>query len=169
MMPIVTLRGALAGGLLAALVAGCAGFGPIGLEPGRSRGEDVLRSMGEPVERWNEPDGGALWVYPRGPQGFQTYMLRLDRDGVLRSVQDVMNERGFSRVEIRKSDREAVRRALGPPLRTTYFPLRKELVWDYRFRDAWGYPAFFHVMFDEAGIVTGTMQMREFRNGRGKH
>ena len=49
----------------------------------------------------------------------------------------------------------------GPPYIETYFRVRNELVWDYRFRDAWGYPSRFHVLFNDAGIVTATMQIRE--------
>jgi hypothetical protein len=53
----------------------------------------------------------------------------------------------------------------GKPWRTGFFERRKEEFWDYRFRDLWGYPSGLHVIFNEAGIVTQALILREHEPG----
>ncbi len=147
----------------ALLLAGCASYSGYGLVPGTATAADVRRTMGEPAQVCALAGGGYNWVYPRGPGGLHTFDVQLDKDGVLRSIENVLEERGFARVEPGKSTRQDILCIFGPPYVETYFPRRKELVWDYRFLDAWGYPSQFHVLYDDAGIVTTTMQIREDR------
>ena len=153
--------GAWAAMLALLLVAGCASYSGWGLKPGASNAEDVRRIMGEPVKIC--PLAGAIqnWIYPRGPGGLHTFNAHIDKDGVLRGLENVLEESGFARVVRGSSTKDDVLCIFGPPVQETYFSARKELVWDYRFRDPWGYPSRFHVLFGDAGIVTGTMQIRE--------
>ena len=143
------------------LATGCASYGGRGLRPGVSTGTDVRQVMGEPVKICPMPGGMQNWIYPRGPGGLHTFNAHIDRDGVLRSLENVLEESGFARVVRGRSTKDDVLCVFGPPFFQSYFKARNELVWDYRFRDAWGYPSRFHVLFDDAGIVTGTMQIRE--------
>lgn len=143
------------------LLAGCASYSGWGLQPGVSTGADVRRVMGKPVKTCPLEQGTQNWIYPRGPAGLHTFNARIDRDGVLRSLENVLEESGFARVVKGTSSKDDVLCIFGPPIYETYFRARNELVWDYRFRDPWGYPSRFHVLFDDAGTVTGTMQIRE--------
>ena len=143
------------------LLAGCASYSGWGLQVGVSTGADVRRIMGEPATICPLPAGGENWVYPRGPAGLQTFDAHIDKDGVLRRLENVLQDSGFATVVAGKSTKDDVRCVFGPPILETYFKARRELVWDYRFRDSWGYVARYHVLFNDAGIVTGTLQIRE--------
>ena len=147
------------------LVAGCASYGGSGLKPGASSADEVRRTMGEPVKICQLAEGMQNWIYPRGPEGEHTFNVHVDRDGVFRSIENVLEERGFARVSRGTSTKDDVLCMFGPPLIEFYFKARNELVWDYRFKDAWGYTSMFHVLFNDAGIVTRTLQIREDDRG----
>lgn len=117
--------------------------------------------MGEPARVCALPDGGKNLIYPRGPAGLDTFNVRVDKGGVLESIVNVLDDSGFARVQKGRSTKDDVLCIFGPPYFETYFEARNERVWDYRFMDAWGYPSRFHVLFDDAGTVTGTLQIRE--------
>ena len=152
---------ASAGMMALLLVAGCASYSGWGLNPGVSNVEEVRRNMGEPVRICPLAGGGQNLIYPRGPEGLHTFNVHVDKDGVLSSIENVLEERGFALVLNGKSTKDNVLCIFGPPYIEAYFKARNELVWDYRFRDAWGYPSRFHVLFNDAGLVTGTLQIRE--------
>jgi len=143
------------------LAAGCASYSGRGLKPGVSTAVEVRQTMGEPVKICTLGESGENWVYPRGPAGLHTYNAHIGKDGVLRSVENVLEDSGFAKVVRGKSSREDVLCLFGPPIEEIYYQARSELVWDYRFRDNWGYDARYHVLFNDAGVVTGTLQIRE--------
>lgn len=147
--------------LLAALLGGCA-LDPLRQVAPGSTAEHVRGVMGEPWSQWSEPDGSMHWVYPTGPLGRHTYEVQFDAAGTVRSVEDVLTDRGFARIEAGKTTTEEVQRLFGPPFRAIRFERKHETAWDYRFRDTWTYPAIFSVIFNDMGIVTMTMQQREF-------
>ena len=121
--------------------------------------------MGEPAKICALAEGAENWIYPRGPAGLHTFNVRVDREGRLRGIENVLEDSGFARVRAGVTTREDVLCLFGPPIETIRYPARRETVWDYRFRDAWGYVARFHVLFDDAGVVTGTLRIREERPG----
>lgn len=147
--------------LSTALLAGCA-LDPVrSLTPGAPM-EEVLGRFGEPYARTKQLDGAERWVYPTGPLGRSSYLVEFDRDGRVRSVTDMLTDRGFARIEIGRTTQDDVLAMFGPPYRVIPFPRKRETAWDYRFTDAWLYPAIFSVIFDERGVVASTMQQREF-------
>jgi len=143
------------------LVGGCASYSGWGLTPGVSTASDVRQIMGEPAKICHLGEAGENWVYPRGPAGLHTYNARIDGHGVLRSLENVLEDSGFAKVVRGTSTKEDVLCMFGPPIEETYYKARGELVWDYRFMDIWGYVARFHVLFNDAGVVTGTLRIRE--------
>ena len=156
---------ACAGMMVLLLVTGCASYSGWGLRPGASKVDEIRRTMGEPAKICPLAGGGQNLIYPRGPAGLHTFNVHVDKDGVLGSIENVLEERGFALVRKGTSTRDDVLCIFGPPYLETYFKARSELVWDYRFRDAWGYPSRFHVLFNDAGTVTATMQIREGTRG----
>ncbi len=157
----VRIRPAWSGMASMLLVAGCASYSGWGLKPGTSTVDEGRRIMGEPVKICPLAGGGQNLIYPRGPAGLETFNVHVDKDGVLGSIENVLEERGFARLQKGQSTKDDVVCIFGPPYIEAYFKARNELVWDYRFRDAWGYPSRLHVLFNDAGIVTGTLQIRE--------
>lgn len=137
-------------------LAACAGFSGSALRPGAD-GAEIRAAMGVPAAVWSEADGGATWEYPRGPMGLETFMLRLDAQGRLREVRQVLEAETFARLRPGVTTREEVRRLLGTPTRQTVFDRRGETVWDYRYHDpASGFAHALHVVFDARGVVSGS-------------
>ncbi len=156
-------RGLFAALLTGLTLAGCAGLGGPGLQPGSSTRADLDRVLGAPAMSWPEPGGGQQLAYPRGPEGFQTWMARVDAEGRLVGIENVLDMPHFARIEPGMSQ-EQVLRILGPsyPGWTVYFKARDELVWEWRFCDVYSEPARFDVLFDgSTGKVRSTMSMTE--------
>ncbi len=127
----------------------CASYDGRGLQPGIAQLPDVLLTMGEPAMRWDDPDGSSQLAYPRGPLGTATFMVHIDPQGKLQKIENVLDMRGFSRVQA-DMDKAQVLRALGPaiPEKTVYFEARDELVWEWRYCNDWNRYARFYVLFD---------------------
>lgn len=155
------MRSVLSVAILPLLLAACASYDGRGLQPGVATGADVRALMGEPAAV-HRGDAGEAWEYPRGPQGYHTFMVRLGADGRLAGIDQVFSERFFGRV-VAGMGGDEVRRILGTPLRSVAFPARRERVWDYRWSDSpLDYTRYFHVVFDEAGRVKATLHTTEY-------
>lgn len=157
-----SLRGSVVA-FAAAILAACAGYDGRGLLPGQARLADVEQRMGPPAMRWQAPDGSRQLAYPRGPAGYHTYMVHIAPDGRLLSIENVLDNKGFAAIRAGMS-KDEVLRTLGPPdpAGTAYFARRDELVWEWRFCDAWSEPARFYVLFDgSSGKVRSTMSQTE--------
>ena len=144
--------------LLFALVSG-----KVTLAPGEARLQQVQALMGPPASSWKDADGSVQLAYPRGPAGFDTYMVKLGSDGRLQSIANVLDEQTFARIRAGMTKNEVLR-LIGPPdySRSAYFRARDELAWEWRFREVYGNPAHFAVLFDAtAGRVRSTMILPE--------
>ncbi len=165
----IRLRSALGAGMLA-LLAGCATYGGRGLVPGKATLDDVAREMGKPALRWSNPDGSQQLAYPRGPEGYATFMVLVAPDGTLKSIENVLDERHFAAVKAGNTDRDEILRMFGPPREKIDFPARNDETWEYRFRDVYTFPARFIVVFDKATwLVKETMQFSDVLGGSKEH
>lgn len=156
MKPWITIFSAL-------LLAACASYSGRGLKPGVDGLENVLQLMGQPAMRWQNADGTVQLAYPHGPAGHHTYMVTIAADGRLRQIENVLDERYFARIQPGMSKNEVLH-ILGPsfPGWTAYFERRDELVWEWRYCDAWNRSARFDVLFDNTkGTVRSTMSLPE--------
>ena len=149
--------------LLTLVLAACASYSGAGLRPGEARLDDVVRLMGQPAMRWQDPDGSTQLAYPRGPAGIHTFMVKLGPDGRLQSIVNVLDQAGL--VLIRPGmTQEQVLHVLGPPDygRTAYFKVRDELIWDWRACTYNLNIQRLYVLFDAtAGTVRSTMSQDE--------
>jgi hypothetical protein len=154
------------------LLAACASYSGSGLRPGEARLDDVQALMGTPAMHWQDPDGSVQLAYPRGPVGFDTFMVKLGPDGRLQSIINVLEPAGLARIRPGMT-KDEVLRVLGAPdySRTVYFKARDELVWDWRFRSAIGEPSRFLVLFDNTlGTVrSAIIQVETPPSGIGGH
>jgi hypothetical protein len=131
------------------------------LKPGIATAQDVRERLGTPEAEWTNSDGGTTWEYPRGPEGTRCWMLTLDQGGVLRAIDQALTDDNFARIEIGWSA-EKVRRLLGKPAHESEFPLKPEVVWEWRIDAAFpGNRAFFDVHFSPNGYVTATARREE--------
>lgn len=153
--------------MTALLLCACAAYSGSGLKPGVAQLDDVLRVMGQPAMRWQEPDGSLQLAYPRGPMGFHSYMARIGSDGKLQNIENVMDPKAFARIRAGMT-KSQVLRILGPsePSWTVYFKARDELVWEWRYCNDWNAAARFDVLFDGSReTVRSTMSQTESQMG----
>lgn len=145
------------------LLSACAAYSGSGLKPGETRAEDIVHTMGQPVMQWQNTDGSAQLAYPRGPMGYQTYMVLVGPDGRLQSIRNVLDEKSFALIQTGMT-KDEVLRIIGPSFAgwTTYSKSRNELTWEWRYCDAWNEAARFFVLFDnDKATVTRTLSHTE--------
>lgn len=131
------------------------------LKPGSATAPEVRERLGAPAAEWPEDGGGVTWEYPRGPEGTCCWMLTMDARGMLQKVDQALTEENFARIDAGWRA-ERVRRLLGRPASEMEFPLKPEVVWDWRIGPAMpGNRAWFHVHFNPDGFVTGTSRREE--------
>lgn len=145
--------------LLALLVASCAAYDGHTLKPGVSTEAQLRGLMGEPAAEFPAPDGTRVLAFPRGPLGTQTYLASVGSNGVLIGVRPVLNDDTFYQVQAGMT-RDDILRLIGPPGETMAFSRLRQVAWDYRYVDTWGYQAIFSVSFDERGIVVSKFTRR---------
>ena len=148
---------------LSLLLAGCAGYGGADLVAGVAREADVRQAMGVPAMQWTLPGGGRQLAYPRGPAGYETFMVHLDAAGRLERIENVLDMTHFARIQPDMTQEEVLQ-LLGPsqPQWTVFFERLDELVWEWRYCDAWNEPARFNVLFDNTtGLVRSTQSYTE--------
>lgn len=145
--------------LLSLAAAGCASYDGYSLKPGVSSEADLRGVMGRPAMEYQEGDGSRRLMYPRGPLGTQTFAAEVGSDGILRAIRPLLKEETFYGIQPGMT-RDEILRLIGPAGETMAFPLSRQVAWDYRFVDVWGYLAVFSVMFDEKGIVVSKFTRR---------
>lgn len=137
--------------LLAAVVlSACASYAGRDLLVGVATVPDIVAAMGEPAMRWQDADGSLQLAYPRGPEGAHTFMVLVGADGRLRSIENALVDKYFSRIVPGSTTQDQVLRLIGPPTPqwTAYYAARDELVWEWRYCDGIGLLAKFDVLFD---------------------
>lgn len=147
-------------GMLAALMAACAGYSGSNLKPGASTLPEIVASMGEPAMVWKNPDGSQQLAYPRGPAGTQTFMAYVGPDGKLQRIEGVLDMAHFAKIQEGMS-KDEVLRIIGPSgaLWTQTYSSSNTLAWTWLYCDTGSFQAFFDVMFDATtGIVKSTEQ-----------
>ena len=134
----------------AALVAGCAG--PRSLVPGQSTETDVRARMGAPRDTRVDANGDLVWEYPTGPEGVNTYFVRLGPDRKLKDVTQVLTEEQLEKVVVGKSSKADVRQLLGRPAEETVYYVGP--TWYWRFLKGGVQPGYLVVAFDQNGTVS---------------
>jgi outer membrane protein assembly factor BamE (lipoprotein component of BamABCDE complex) len=123
------------------------------MKVGESTEQDVVRLFGSPAAVRAMPAGKGL-VYPLGPQGAHTLLLRIGADGRYQGRENLLTRENFGRVGPGMSGEE-VKALLGPPGSVQGYPLKKQTAWEWRFLDGQD-TRMFVVMFDAAGRVVST-------------
>jgi hypothetical protein len=153
--------------IIAAFLTGCSSYSGYNLKPGASSLDAVLQNMGKPAMRWVNEDGSAQLAFTRGPMGYHTYMVSIGPDQKLQKIENVLDEKYFSRI-LPGLTKDEVVRIIGPsyPNWTDYFAKRDELVMSWRFCDEWHESTRFNVLFDNSkGVVRSTQKLSEALTG----
>jgi outer membrane protein assembly factor BamE (lipoprotein component of BamABCDE complex) len=152
--------------LAASLLPGCDAIYLDEFKPGVSTAAQIRERMGPPSAEHPGRDGGFVWEYNRQPQGVHTHMLSFGADRILRSVEQVLSDAHFARLQP-GMDRDEVRRLLGSPGRIETFPRKREEVWDWRIEgppphEEWHFHAHFG---SETGLLITTSKMATLAGG----
>lgn len=125
------------------------------LEEGVATEVDVRKQFGDPVTVTVEADGSRTLDYPRQPEGWTNYVIKIGPDGKMSSLRQLLNPDNFAKVKPGLGKQE-VSTILGRPAKTMPFALKQEEVWDWRFKQHGQESKMFSVTFDAAGKVVGT-------------
>ena len=104
------------------------------LEEGVSTEADVREKFGPPEAVWDGSDGAQIYEYNRQPEGYQNYQITIGSDGKMAALRQVLNPRTFAEIKPGMA-MEDVRKLLGKPMKVTEYTLKKEVHYDWRWRD----------------------------------
>lgn len=138
---------------LAGALAGCDRTSV--LEESVSTEVQVRKEFGEPRTITVEADGSRTFDYPRQPEGWTNYVIKIGADGKVTSIRQLLTPDNFAKVTPGLTQME-VRNILGRPAKMTPYELKKEEVWDWRFKQNGQDSKMFSVTFDASGKVLGT-------------
>ena len=125
------------------------------LEEGVSTEVQVRKEFGDPVTITEQADGTRVFDYPRQPEGWANWVIKIGADGKVSSIRQLVTPDNFAKVTPGLTQIE-VRKILGRPARMQKFDLKKEEVWDWRFKQNGQDSKMFSVTLDAAGKVTAT-------------
>ena len=132
------------------------------LEEGVSTEADVREKFGPPEAVWDGPDGAQVYEYNRQPAGYQNWQITIGPDGKMAALRQVLNPRTFALVQP-GMPMEDVRRLLGKPMKITAYELKREVHYDWRWRDGPNESdsQVFTVIFSPDLRVISTMSVRD--------
>lgn len=154
-------------GMVALGMAACDPQRVAKLEEGVSSEVEVRQQFGEPATVTVEADGTRTMEYPRQPEGWTNYVIKIGPDGKMSSLRQLLNDDNFARVQP-GMDRLQVRQLLGPAAEQKRYALKNEEVWGWRYKPV-NESRMFSVSFGPDGKVLGTAQgddPREVQSGR---
>lgn len=131
------------------LIGGCAN--PRSLVPGQSTEADVRARAGTPTDTRVDRNGDKLWEYATGPEGLETYLVRIGADGKVKEVTQVLTEDQLDKVVPGRMTKADVRSLLGRPSDETNY--RTGLTWSWRFRRSGVQPGYMVVTFNPDDTV----------------
>jgi outer membrane protein assembly factor BamE (lipoprotein component of BamABCDE complex) len=134
------------------------------LKIGESTEQDVRKLFGSPYAV-RDVAGGKGLVYPLGPEGVHTLLLKIGVDGKYQGREDLLTRSNLQRVNTGMRQAEVLV-VLGPPGRTQEYRLKREVAWEWRFQDG-AQTRVFVVMFNAAGQVVSTAVEEPPRIGGG--
>lgn len=115
------------------LLSGCDPQRVAKLEEGVATETDVRKQFGDPVTVTVEPDGTRTLDYPRQPEGWTNYVIKIGPDGKMSSLRQLLNDDNFAKVQP-GMDAQQVRNLLGRPAEQKKYDLKNEEVWSWRFK-----------------------------------
>ena len=123
------------------------------LKEGESTEQDVRKLFGSP-QSVREIAGGKGLVYPMGPEGPYTLLIRIGADGKYIGRENLLTRANFGRLNTGMKQAEVLA-VLGPPGRSQEYKLKNETAWEWRFNDG-AETRMFVVMFNADGVVVST-------------
>lgn len=123
------------------------------LSEGQSTEQDVRKLFGEPAAV-RDITGGKGLVYPLGPEGPHTLLMKIDANGKYQGREDLLARANLERVTRGMKELDVLV-MLGRPGRTQKYPLKQQSSWEWLFLDGHD-TRLFVVTFDSRGTVDST-------------
>ena len=123
------------------------------LKVGESTEQDILKVFGQPAAV-RDIAGGKGLIYPLGPEGAHTLLLKVGPDGRYQDRENLLTPENFGRINTSMKQVDVLA-LLGPPGRTQPLPLKQQTTWEWRFLDGQE-TRMFVVAFDARGQVVST-------------
>lgn len=133
------------------------------LEESVSTEVQVRKEFGEPKTITVEADGSRTFDYPRQPEGWTNYVIKIGADGKVTSIRQLLTPDNFAKVTPGLTQLE-VRTILGKPAKMVPYALKKEEVWDWRFKQNAQDSKLFSVTFDASGKVLSSATLDDPRD-----
>ena len=146
--------------VLALLLAGCTTFNGRDLVPGKSTAAEAETLMGAADRRLKLANGDSALYFSRLPYGRAMYVVTVGPDGVMKSIEQRMQQANFAKVVANAWTRKEVSELLGPPGKQGRLDRMKRDWWEYRyllapeFRVVW-------IQFSDDGIVREMYDMSD--------
>lgn len=131
------------------LLGGCAN--PRSLVVGQSTEADARARVGKPTDTRVDRNGDQLWEYASGPEGLETYLVRIGADGKVKEVTQLLTEDQLAKVVPGKMTKADVRDLLGRPSDEATYSVG--LTWSWRFKRDGVQPGYLVVSFNPDGTV----------------
>lgn len=123
------------------------------LSEGESTEQDVRKLFGTPTAVRDVADGKGL-VYPLGPEGPHTLLIKIDGRGKYQGREDLLTHANFERISRGMKELDVLR-ILARPGQGERQPLKQQSVWQWRFLDG-ATERMFIVTFDSTGMVVSS-------------
>jgi hypothetical protein len=134
-----------------ALLAGCVSYGGERLVAGSSTASDAEARLGEPAQRLKLANGDSALYFSRLPYGRAMYVVTVGSDGVMKSIEQRMNQATFARVVPNTWTKKEVNELLGPPGKEGRLERQQRDWWEYRYANLG--PRIMFVQFSDDGVV----------------
>jgi outer membrane protein assembly factor BamE (lipoprotein component of BamABCDE complex) len=128
-----TLTGLAAAAASALLLSACDPQRVAKLEEGVSTEVEVRKQFGDPVTTNTLPDGSKVLDYPRQPEGWTNYVIKIGPDGKMSSLRQLVSDDNFAKITPGMGQQQ-VRDILGRPAEQKRYDLKKEEVWSWRYK-----------------------------------
>jgi len=122
------------------------------LVPGKSTAKDVEAVLGKPVDRQPLGGGDSVWFYPSKDQRHM-YAVQFSGDGVVRKVDQRLDEPHLKELVPDKSTRQSVRAFFGPPLEVASQARQAREAWVYKMYDGMGQKMVLTLQFSTDGVL----------------
>ncbi len=103
------------------------------LEEGVSTEVEVRKQFGDPVTTNTLPDGSKVLDYPRQPEGWTNYVIKIGPDGKMSSLRQLVSDDNFAKITPGMGQQQ-VRDILGRPAEQKPYDIQKTEVWSWRYK-----------------------------------
>lgn len=125
---------------------------------------DVRARVGTPTDIRFDRNGDELWEYARGPEGTETYLVRVGSDGKVKEVTQILTDDQLMKIVPGTMTKADVRHLLGRPSDQTF--TGAGTVWSWRFKRVGVQPGYLTVTFNPDNTVKERIAIIDPSGGR---